>query len=67
MYLDLSKTFNSIDRKVMLTKPKMCGIRGRVNDLIRSYFTGRTLQVIETNFQGITVLSDISIIQQTWV
>ena len=42
IFIDLSKAFDTIDHKTLLTKLDRYGIRGTVNSLIKSYLSNRT-------------------------
>ena len=46
IFIDLSKAFDTIDHKSLLTKLNRYGIRGSANDLIKSYLSNR-FQYIE--------------------
>ena len=41
IYLDLKKAFDTVDHGILLSKLETYGIRGHVNDFIRSYLSNR--------------------------
>lgn len=59
LFLDLRKAFASIDRKILIYKLEIYGIRGGANDLLRSYLTNRN-QFVQLN----SIASDILPIRQ---
>ena len=42
MFLDLKKTFGTVDHKILPTKMNRCGIQGKILDWFKSYLTNRT-------------------------
>lgn len=42
LYLDLSKAFDSLEHRVLISKLKFYGIQHKALDLLQSYLTGRT-------------------------
>ena len=43
IYIDLAKAFDTLQHETLLNKLAYYGVRGKVNDLIRSYLTNRKL------------------------
>ena len=41
IYIDLSKAFDTLQHETLLNKLAYYGVRGKANDLIRSYLTNR--------------------------
>ena len=41
IFIDLSKAFDTLDHELLLRKLGNCGIRGKSNDLLRSYLSNR--------------------------
>jgi hypothetical protein len=41
IFCDLEKAFDCINHNILLSKLEFCGIRGKFNDLIRSYLNNR--------------------------
>ena len=41
IFLDIRKAFDCVNHEILLTKLHHYGIRGKLNDLIRSFFTNR--------------------------
>lgn len=50
IFIDLSKAFDTIEHSKLLEKLKYYGIRGRCNDILKSYLSERTQK---TKFQGV--------------
>ena len=48
VYIDLSKAFDTLNHSILLSKLQYFGITGCSNDLLRSYFSGRS-QFVEYN------------------
>ena len=59
MLLDLSKAFDCLDRRMLLKKLSLYGIKGRAHDWFRSYLSNRTQRVV-INKDGIDHKSEIS-------
>ena len=45
IFMDLRKAFDTIDHKILLTKLYDAGLRGKVQDLLKDYLTGRLQRV----------------------
>ena len=43
LFLDLTKAFDTVDRKILISKLELYGIRGTALHLFQSYFSGRKL------------------------
>lgn len=48
LFFDISKAFDTLNHKILLSKLHSYGFRGHVNELIKSYFTNRT-QAVKIN------------------
>ncbi|XP_065643028.1 uncharacterized protein LOC136074619 [Hydra vulgaris] len=59
VFIDLSKAFDTVDHKILLSKLNMYGIRGRTNKLIESYFDKR----VQSIYYGDNKLSNPSILK----
>ena len=58
MCLDLSKAFDSVDHSKLLRRIDLYGIRGNVKELIRSYLSCRTQQVVQSDQHGKNIISE---------
>lgn len=45
LYFDLSKAFDMVDHGILINKLELCGVRGLVSELLKSYLTGRSVYV----------------------
>ena len=60
IFLDICKAFDCVDYEIFLTKLKHYGIKGKLNDLIRSYFANRK-QKVSVNGTYSKILKDIEL------
>lgn len=63
VFMDLQKAFDSVDHEVLLTVLDKYGIRGKANDLIRSYLSNRSQSVRLRNSTSSTTSITQGVIQ----
>ncbi|KAI5638173.1 reverse transcriptase (RNA-dependent DNA polymerase) domain-containing protein [Phthorimaea operculella] len=66
LFMDLTKAFDYVSHKMLLKKLELYGVRGNVNDLIKSYLSGRS-QMTQINIKTKTdtiYSSDLKPVQQ---
>ena len=56
VFIDLKKAFDTIDHKLLLEKLEFYGIRGSVNEWVKSYLTGRK-QFVQVNEYSSTIFN----------
>jgi len=52
IFIDLSKSFDTLDHAILLKKLELYGIRGLPNDLLKSYLTNRKQYVTYNSFKS---------------
>ena len=63
VFLDLSKAFDSVDRKILLRKLENYGVRGKMHSLIKSYLEGRQQFVSFGGYESICEKCEVGVPQ----
>ena len=63
VFFNLSKAFNSVDRKILLRKLECYGVRGNMHLLIKSYLDGMKQFVSFGGYESICEKSEVGIPQ----